>query len=194
MLFIKHIAICKKSVLFFLYLLLCSTFAFSQQLRAGLNASSQFPLGEVSEYYSNVLAEGFSAELSIIENFGLVTRFQIAAALPKDKRILYTKQFTQSFGVWYSLKLGESSFSFEPSVEIGCMIQESNIVQQEGSFPNKLYFDLAVQLNPSFRFSHPEFLDNRVELELSPVVTVVPQKKSVLTYIGARIGALYFFN
>ena len=190
----KRIARCKKFLIFLFCLFAFSSFAFSQQLRAGLYGSSQFPLGEVSEYYSNVLAEGLSAELSLLENFGLVTRFQFALALPKNEKILYTKQFTQSLGAWYSLKFGESGFSFEPSLELGCMIQESNVVQQEASLPNKLYYDLAVQVNPSFRFSHPEFLDNRVEIDLSPVVTIVPQKKSVLTYIGARIGALYLFN
>ena len=192
--FIKRTAICKKSLFFAFYLFVFSSFAFSQQLRAGLYGSSQFPLGEVSDYYSNVVAEGVSAELSLMDNFGLLARFQFAVALPKDERILYTKQFTQSLCLWYSLKFGESGFSFEPSVEAGCMVQESNVIQQAGSLPNKLYFDLAVQVNPSIRFSHPKFLDNRVELDLSPVVTVVPQKESVLTYIGARIGLLYLYK
>ena len=184
----------KKSVFLILFLFVFTSISFSQQLRAGLYASSEFPVGEVSEYYTNVLAEGVCAELSLLENLGLITRLQFAVALPKDERILYTKQITQSLGLWYSLPLGESGFSFEPSVEFGCMVQESNVVQQNGSVPNKLYFDFEVQVNPSFHFSHENFLDNRLEIVLSPELTVVPQKNIVLTYIGAQLGVLYLFD
>lgn len=194
MLFRKSFLMNKKSVFLILFLFVFSSFGFSQQLRAGLYASSEFPVGEVSEYYTNVLAEGVCAELSLLENLGLITRLQFAVALPKDERILYTKQITQSLGLWYSLPLGESGFSFEPSVEFGCMVQESNVVQQNGSVPNKLYFDFEVQVNPSFHFSHENFLDNRLEIVLSPELTVVPQKNIVLTYIGAQLGVLYLFD
>ena len=129
-----------------------------------------------------------------MENVGLLARFQIAVALPKNERIIYTKQITQSLGVWYSLLFGETGFAFEPSVEFGCIIQKSSIVSQQDNIPEKLYFDFVSQINPSFRFRHPDFLDDRVEVELSPVFTIIPQKNNILTYIGARIGLLYLFD
>ncbi len=193
-LFTKNFAFNKKSLFLLFFLFAFPAISFSQQLRAGLYGVSEFPVGELSKYYSNVLGEGLSAELSVMENFGISADFQIALALPKNDKIVFTKQFSQSLGLWYSLFLGQSGFSFEPSVEFGCLIQETNTVMKQNNATDKLYFDFIARITPSFRFRHENFLDNKVEVSISPVFSFVPQKKNILTYIGARAGLTYIFN
>ena len=196
MLISKSISIIKnkKTILFVSFLFFFSVNIFSQQLRCGIYGVSQFPVGEASEYFINTSGEGVSAELSFFKNFGGSVRIQYSFVFPKDERIESSRQFAQLFGLWYRFPLGEKGFAFQPIFEFGFINQETKFDKDYGSLSKDNYMDVMVQFSPSFRFRNKRFLDNRVEIEFSPLWSIIPEQTIGLPFIGARLSIIYIFN
>ena len=182
----------KVILIFGLFFLSSSLFAFN--LRTGFYGTSQFPIGEASNYFKNAAGPGLAVEFGFIDNFGQSLRLQWESVIPKNDKIINAWQLSQLLGLWYSIPIGASGFAAQPSIEIGLMYQGAKIQDGYGTLPKRAYLDCVIQLCPSFRFKHPKMLSNCIELELSPLWSIIPQKSQGLVFAGARLGIFYVFD
>ncbi len=169
-------------------------FVFSQSARTGVYGISQFPVGESSEYFVNASGGGISAEFGFSEKFGESVHIQYLSVFPKNKIIISSWQLTSLIGIWYNVSIGESGFSFQPCVEAGLIYQGSKTKEEYGKLSQRAFTDFIFQMCPSFRFKHEKFLNNHIEVELSPVWSIIPQQSGGLSFIGARLGLMYVFD
>ncbi len=190
MLFLKSVKTYKKFVACIILLFLCS-FAFSQHLRAGVYGLEQVPIGKSSNFFRNSAGVGLSAELGFSDKFGESVRFQYANIIPNDDRIQSSWQFAALLGVWYNAAFGESGFSFQPSIEFGIIFEGTKNKEDYGTLDQRAYTDFLFQLCPSFRYKNEAFLNNHIEIEFTPVWSIIPQKVTSLCFIGVRLGIIY---
>ena len=178
-------------VILFLALLLLPGSLFGFNLRAGFYGSTQFPIGEASTYFKNASGTGLAVEFGFLENFGQSMHFQWAGIIPKNDKILSAWQLVGLLGLWYNLPLGNAGFSVQPSIEAGLMYQGAKIQDGYGELPQRAYTDFILQICPSFRYKNEKMLNNHLEIELSPIWSIVPQNSGGLVFAGARLGILY---
>lgn len=183
-----------KKFFFLLIYFFISYKAFSQNVRTGIYGVSQFPLGEASEYFLNASGGGLGAEFGFSDKFGDSVRVQYSAVIPKNEIIESSWQLTFLIGVWYGIPIGETGFSFQPCIDAGIMYQGSKIREGYGELSQRAYPTFIFQLCPSFRFKHEKFLARHMEIELSPVWSLVPQQTGGLSFVGARLGLMYFID
>ena len=182
--------IVKRFILPLAFLFLpCCLFGFN--LRAGFYGTSQFPIGEASTYFKNASGTGLAVEFGFLENFGQSMHFQWAGIIPKNDKILSAWQLVGLLGLWYNLPLGNAGFSVQPSIEAGLMYQGAKIQDGYGELPQRAYTDFVLQICPSFRYKNEKMLNNHLEIELSPIWSIVPQNSGGLVFAGARLGILY---
>lgn len=179
----------KVILIFGLFFFTSSLFAFN--LRAGFYGASQFPIGEASSYFKNATGTGISEEFGFTESFGQSARLQFSRVFPRDEKILSAWQFAGFLGAWYHLPIGKAGFAFQPSIEAGLMYQGAKIQDGYGELPQRAYTDFVLQLIPSFRYKSEKLLSNHLEIELSPLWSIVPQSSGGLVFAGARLGIIY---
>lgn len=171
------------------FMLPCSLCGFN--LRAGFYGTSQFPIGEASNYFINASGTGLVADFGFFENFGQTLRLQWANVIPKNDKIISAWQLVGLMGLWYAVPFGDSGFSFEPSIEAGLMYQGAKIQDGYGELPKRAYTDFVLQLCPSFRYKIEKLFNNHLQIELSPTWSIIPQSSGGLVFAGARLGFLY---
>ena len=198
MLLIKSITLNKKVfckvfllsiILFFL-----TPSVFAQHARTGVYGITQFPIGDAADYFLNASGGGACAEFGFRQNFGQSIRVHYSSVIPQDERILSAWQFTSLLGLWFNKPLGNAGFAFQPSVEMGILYQGAKIKEGYGQMPLRAYVDFEMQLCPSFRFKNPKFLNNSLEIELSPTFCLIPQKTESFLFVGGRLGLIYVFS
>lgn len=198
MLLIKSITINKKVfckiILLSIILFFVTPSVFAQHVRTGVYGISQIPVGDAASYFLNASGGGVSAEFSFFQNFGQSIRVHYSSVIPKDERILSAWQFTSLLGLWFYKPLGNAGFAFQPSVEMGILYQGAEIKEGYGKMPLRAYVDFEMQLCPSFRFKNPKFLNNSLEIELSPTFCLIPQKTESFLFVGGRLGLIYVFS
>lgn len=183
-----------KKFFFLLILFFISYNAFSQNARTGVYGVSQFPLGEASEYFLNASGGGLGAEFGFSDKFGESVRVQYSTVIPKNKIIKSSWELTFLIGFWYEVTIGETGFSFQPCIDAGIMYQGSTTKEGYGKLSQRAYPTFIFQVCPSFRFKHEKFLARHMEIELSPVLSLVPQQTGALSFVGTRLGLMYFID
>ena len=183
-----------KNLFFLLILFFIPCKTFSQNVRTGIYGVSQFPLGNASEYFLNASGGGLGAEFGFSDKFGESVRIQYSTVIPKNEIIKSSWQFTFLIGIWYGVSIGETGFSFQPCIDAGIMYLGSTTKEGYGKLSQRAYPTFIFQVCPSFRFKHEKFLARRLEIELSPVWSLVPQQTGGISFIGARLGLMYFID
>lgn len=193
----NHILYNKKKILFlnlFLIFFLMGPYRLTaDSIKAGVYAESLFPIGDLSEYFINASGGGICLEIPLYENFGASARFQYHAIIPNSSKIQSAWQMSELIGVWYNKPL-VNGFAIQPSIEFGLVYQGAKLAEEFGELPEENYTDFAIHMSPSFRYRSDFLLKNRLEVELSPVCTIMPQSNQITAFLGIRLGLLYLFN
>lgn len=179
-------------ILFILFIF--ATKVFSHQIKTGIYGLSQFPIAEAADYFINSSGGGINAEMCFSNHIGGTIRVQYSNVIPKGDRIISAWQLTELLGILYEIPLGSNGFSFQPAIEFGLMYQGAKTNDGYGKLSHRAYTDFIFQICPSFRYKNEKLLNKHIEIELSPLWTLIPEKTIGMSFIGARLGITYIFD
>lgn len=180
--------------LLFLFFSFSSVNLFARHIGTGIYGISKVPIGNAADYFTDALGGGLSFEFSLSEMFGETLRMEYCPIIPKNDTIIQAWQFTQFLGLWYSMPFSQTGFSFKPEIELGLIFQGARLDAEYGELPQKAYVDFIFQFSPSLRFKNKKLLNERLELEWSPIFSFVTQKRGGLAFLGVRLGVQYIFE
>ena len=193
MLLTKSYTINKKVIIIFILFFMPHNF-FAQSVRTGGYGITQFPIGEAANYFLNAFGGGVSLEFGFSEKFGESLHIQYMSVVPNNDRILSSWQLTTFIGIWYNIPLTTFGVFIQPAIDIGLIYEGSEIKQGYGVLSQRAFADLELQFCPSLRFKHEKLLNNHIEIELTPMLSLIPQQVIGLSFIGLRLGVLYVFD
>ena len=113
----------------------------------------------------------------------------------KDSTLAEHNELRFGFGGWLRIPVRAwgQNFAFQPEFEWG--ISASRARGQNGSKADGYFCDQIITIAPALRWVVPKIADQRLELDLSPVWTLSPEKKSnCIDFIGIRLGAIWHMD
>lgn len=173
---------------------LCALFAYSEQatddpsLAIGTYGLAQTAVGPYSEFARFAAGGGAVGEYALwdLPGFGVSARVQAAAVVPASDIISSYWALGAFAGAYRRISLSRS-VSVQPELAAGFFVHVLEATGKDGSsLSSGKFVDPAFQASVAIRRSF-----GRVEVELAPVATVIPEKSAVLGLAGLRVGALY---
>ena len=90
--------------------------------------------------------------------------------------------------------LGSSGWVLQPEIAYGLCFNFPHATEGYGNELKTLYVDQMLQIAFSVRWSSPDFLHEKFELEACPCASISPEIENAAHYVGFRLGILYKFD
>lgn len=167
---------------------------------AGGDILSQFAIGDYSKFAIMNLGASLTGEYTIpLElpknmDLGLAVRADFAHVFVKSGQRLKSDEEIRAFGAaWLRIPfvLGNQFFAFQPEIGGGLSVFLSNY-ESGGQIKSGTYLSPLISIAPSFRWIPPKL--QQLEVEASPLFTLVPENSKATTLLGLRLGAIWHFQ
>lgn len=167
---------------------------------AGGDILSQFAIGDYSKFAIMNLGASLTGEYTIpLElpknmDLGLAVRADFAHVFVKSGQKLKSDEEIRAFGAaWLRIPfvLGNQFFAFQPEIGGGLSVFLSNY-ESGGQIKSGTYLSPLISIAPSFRWIPPKL--QQLEVEASPLFTLVPENSKATTLLGLRLGAIWHFQ
>ena len=164
----------------------------------GASFLNQYPLGDWKDFAKSNIGGGLSAEYTLPEflpfnlDLGAAFHADFSHTSPKSDGTLESHdELRFSLGAFLRLpfSLFGQNFAFQP--EIDCGLDLARVVGQNGSSLDEWQTGNIISVQPALRYMIPVKAIDTVEFEASPLLTISPEKESVITNIGYRIGFVW---
>ena len=184
----------KKRILFFISYFIFSLSILAQGINLGLNAETQFVIGDNSTYFKNSTGMGTCVELEFSKYIGTSCRFNYARVIPADSRIESGQQFIFLLGLFGRLPINDSFLYVKPGIEFGEVFQSIILKPEYDSLPEDFYSDFVIRISTALIINPQQLAKGHFDFELAPLCTIIPMRDNVISFIGARLSVLYKFN
>ncbi len=161
---------------------------------------SQFAIGDYSKFATMNLGASLTGEYTIpLElpknmDLGVAVRADFAHVFVKSGQTLKSDEEIRAFGAaWLRIPfiLGNQFFAFQPELGGGLSVFLTNY-ETGGQIKSGTYLSPVISLAPSLRWIPPKA--RQLEVEASPLFTIVPENSKATTMLGLRLGAIWHFQ
>lgn len=166
----------------------------------GGDVFGQVPIGDYAQFANaNIglsLAGEYTFPLNLPKNMdlGIGIRAEYGHVFPKSDTSLKSDEEIRAFAnIWLRIpfRLFNQYFAFQPEVG-GGLSNFFTKYQIDETEKNGTYLSPFISIAPSFRWI-PSALQN-LEVELTPLFTIVPEKEKTTNMLGLRLGAIWHFE
>ena len=198
-----------KRLLILLSVIFASAFLFAQEdsvppryqgFAFGGGLFTQFPLGDYSDFAAMNLGASLAGEYTLpLElgnnvDLGLALRVEFGHVFTKSGTPLKADEELRAFAAFWTripFMLGNQFFAFQPEIGAGVSTFFSKY-EVSGKEKKATYISPLVSTALSFRWIPPSL--QKLEIEASPLFTLVPEKDKATMMLGLRLGAVWHFQ
>ncbi len=165
--------------------------------RIGAYFSYAPTVGVLREFVSSSIGGGiayeFGFKLPLGMEFGPVAHLAVNGNPVRSDKIVSMMNLEFDIGAFFRLPFGKSGFVFQPEFDYGVLVYfpKVNSEYDNSDTIQGAYVDQLLQIGAGFRFSHPNFLNGNMEVELTPTYLFSPEQGETIHFIGFRTGFLY---
>lgn len=161
---------------------------------------TQFPLGDYSDFAAMNLGASLAGEYTLpLElgnniDLGLALRAEFGHVFTKSDTPLKADEELRAFATFWiriPFMLGNQFFAFQPEVGVGVSTFFSKY-EVSGKEKKATYISPLVSMALSFRWIPPSL--QKLEIEVAPLFTLVPEKDKATMMLGLRLGAVWHFQ
>lgn len=189
-----------KRLFLFITIVFLGFTSFAEGFAIGGDVFGQWPIGDYSKIANanfglSVTGEyTFPLSLPLNMDLGAGIRAEYGHVFPKADANLKSDEEIRAFAnIWLRIpfKLFNQNFAFQPEAGGGISTFFTKY-QNKGTEKNAAYLSPLINLAASLRWM-PASLQN-LEIELAPVLTIIPEKDSSTNMLGLRLGAIWHFK
>ena len=189
-----------KRLFLFITIVFLGFTSFAEGFAIGGDVFGQWPIGDYSKIANanfglSVTGEyTFPLSLPLNMDLGAGIRAEYGHVFPKADANLKSDEEIRAFAnIWIRIpfKLFNQNFAFQPEAGGGISTFFTKY-QNKGTEKNAAYLSPLINIAASLRWM-PAALQN-LEIELAPVLTIIPEKDSSTNMLGLRLGAIWHFK
>lgn len=189
-----------KRLFLFITIVFLGFTSFAEGFAIGGDVFGQLPIGDYSKIANanfglSVTGEyTFPLSLPLNMDLGAGIRAEYGHVFPKADANLKSDEEIRAFAnIWLRIpfKLFNQNFAFQPEAGGGISTFFTKY-QNKGTEKNAAYLSPLINIAASLRWM-PAALQN-LEIELAPVLTIIPEKDSSTNMLGLRLGAIWHFK